>query len=161
MLSEFCHCTNARTAQMAGGPCSHPPFALSEPACAAISQVNFIVGYLSWRAEQRRQKGACQCFSRRKSRFYARPMSAPTPETSPHRSARGATCASPHLPFAGGISKTTTPPLPIVPTEYFASKRHAFAIYLDGQRPRQEDARSTGSRPVFPGAVERAFCQLL
>ena len=70
-------------------------------------------------------------------------MSAPTPETSPHRSARGATCASPHLPCAGGISKTTTPPLPIVPTEYFASKRHAFAIYLDGQRPRQEDARCT------------------
>ena len=28
-------------------PCSHPPFALSEPACAAISQVNFLLGHLS------------------------------------------------------------------------------------------------------------------
>ena len=58
---------------MAGGPCSHPPFALSEPACAAISQVNFLVGYLSWRAEQRRQKGCLSVFFASKVTFLCAP----------------------------------------------------------------------------------------
>ena len=102
---------------MAAGPCSHLPFALSEPACAAISQVNFLVGYLSWRAEQRRQKGCLSVFFASKVTFLCAPYVGTHPGnlSAQVRSGRDVRITPPALCWWEIDDDDPPPPIPIVP----------------------------------------------